>query len=175
MLTVEGESFARKQVNRDRISRKSVKDKNVKVLTLATSGFLLQRQSCVSMHYLNRSLGIPQISEKGMVSLRKSNHIRIELVKSENIAGSGIGRKCAHSQSHHANTNWPGSMIAEQKIDPAIGAKITGRFSSEFGIQILPSVIGQAITKIEIIISRERTTNYGENTVKIARTCNRII
>ncbi len=86
------------------------------------------------MHYLNRSLGIPQITEKGVASLRKSNHIRIELVKSENIAGSGIGRKCAHSQSHQANTNWPCSMIAEQKIDPAIGAIITGRFSSEFGI-----------------------------------------
>jgi hypothetical protein len=112
-------------VNWDRISGKGIKNENVKVLTLTASGFPFKRKPCVSMHHFNRSLGIPQIREKGMAPLGELNNIRVDFVKSENIAEPGEDCKIAGSQPHQANTNGLSWMVAEQKIDPALGAIIT--------------------------------------------------
>jgi len=167
VLAVKGESLACKQVNWDRISRKGVKNENVKVLTLAASGFPFKRKPCVSMYHFNRSLGIPQIREKGVASLGESNNIRIDFVKPENIAGPGEDCKIARSQPYQADTHGLSGMVAKQEADTALGAIITDRLSSELGIKILPPVFGQAIAKVEEVMSGVRAANNGKNTVKI--------
>src|ERR1700738_4761594 len=103
MPNVQRHGLFGQQVHWNGITAEGVKHDNIKFLELPSRCFFLEGKPGIAQYNVDCRARILQEAEPWFLPQRKLNHLRIDFVKPEIIAGMSIGGHRACSETYHAH------------------------------------------------------------------------